>query len=86
MSKNEPSFSESLKTVETVSEKRPTRLGTILNTLRQEGNSIEADAIENALRDEELPLYRVYKALLNSGYEVSYSAVTSARRRILQNA
>lgn len=86
MSKNKVSFSDSLKIVQDVTVKRPTRIGTIIDKLREEGEAVEADAIEAALKDVEVPLYRIFKALQNSGYDVSYSAVNGARRRMLQDA
>ena len=86
MNKNNPSFAEALKAIDEETNRRETKMDSILDSLRKEGNDSEANAIIDALRNTEEPLYRIYKALQNSGYNISYSAISTARGRVLKDA
>tara|TARA_R100001460_G_scaffold47824_4_gene85663 strand:- start:1236 stop:1502 length:267 start_codon:yes stop_codon:yes gene_type:complete len=87
MNKNNLTFSESLKEIlATTPATKILKLDTILAKLRSDGQTEEADSILQAIKDKELPLYTIYKALRNSGIEISYSALNTARARYLQDA
>lgn len=86
MSKNNLSFSDSLHNVlNQKTNNKPMKLDLIIESLKRDGNKDEADSIFNAVTNEEIPLYTVYKALQNSGYVISYSALTNARSKYLIN-
>lgn len=86
MSKNNLSFSDSLHNVlNQKTNNKPMKLDLIIESLKKDGNKDEADSIFNAVTNEEIPLYTVYKALQNSGYVISYSALTNARSKYLIN-
>lgn len=86
MSKNNISFTDSLHTVlNQKSNSKPMKLDLIMENLKKGGNKDEADSIMNAVTNEEIPLYTIYKALQNSGYVISYSALTNARSKYLLN-
>ena len=87
MNKSNLTFSESLKEVlATPPATKILKLDTICEELRNDGQPEEADSILQAIKDKEIPLYTIYKALRNSGIEISYSALNTARARYLQDA
>lgn len=86
MNKSNTTFSENLKQILAKPSTKVLKLDTILEKLRNDGEVGEADSILKAIKDSELPLYTIYKALRNSNIEISYSALNTARTRYLQDA
>lgn len=83
------SFAEALRRELDVSSKvrsNVLKIDFIVKSLRNEGNDEEADLIESSVIDESLPVYTLFKALNNSGYAISYSALSNARQRKMQEA
>ena len=59
----------------------PIKIDRIISKLIQDGDEKQAEAIISAAKDVDLPMFTLYKALTNSGHEISYTAVRTARRK-----
>lgn len=81
MSKNK-SFAEELNALKNSnSYVQEIKIDKIIKSLIKEGRNEDAESIKKAAADTELPMFTFYKALNNSGYDVSYTAVRTARRK-----
>jgi|14BtaG_2_1085337.scaffolds.fasta_scaffold02165_6 hypothetical protein len=81
MSKNN-SFSEELESLKGKnSYNQEIKIDKIMDSLIRAGQEKDAESIRKAAADTELPMFTLYKALNNSGHDISYTAVRTARRK-----
>jgi|MDSZ01.1.fsa_nt_gb hypothetical protein len=74
-------FEDELNKATNPHSKRKLKVNLLIESLRTKGQTDEADAIDAAISNVDIPAYTIFRALENSGYQVSYNAIQAARRQ-----